>query len=167
MIRQYSLILCIAAVMFTGCQNQKTVSSANDVKQNDSTLLTLQTHLRAIGNNFSTDSVQLSFTVVNHADTVQRFCKWETPFEPFLGKYMEVIDDQGNEALFTGPMARRVMPPPAESYIQVQPHDSVSTVYNLAKNYTMKPGNYTVKYTGGGVSGLDTGNEIKITITGK
>lgn len=167
MIRHYSLILCIAAVTLTGCQNQKTVSSSNEVKQNDSARPTLQTHLRTIGNNFSTDSVQLSFTVINHADTVQHFCKWETPFEPFLGKYMEVLDEEGNEALFTGPMARRIMPPPIDSFIHVQPHDSVSTIYNLAKNYTIKPGKYTVKYTGGGVSGLDKGNEIKIAITGK
>ena len=33
MIRHYSLILCIAAVTLTGCQNQKTVSSSNEVKQ--------------------------------------------------------------------------------------------------------------------------------------
>ena len=80
---------------------------------------------------------------------------------------MEIIDEQGNEALFTGPMAKRVMPPPAESYIQVPPHKSVSTIYNLAKNYSFKPGQYTIKYTGGGISGLESGNKIKITVIGK
>lgn len=167
MIRQFSLIICLTAALFAGCQNQKSVTSANDVKQNNSDSHALETHLRMVGNNFTADSVQLSFTVVNNADTAQRFCKWETPFEPFLGKYMEIVDDKGNEAQFTGPMARRVMPPPAESYIEVPPHNSVSTNFNLAKNYSIKPGQYTVKYTGGGISGLQTGNEIKISVNGQ
>jgi len=166
MIRPFSFLI-LAAIFVTGCQNQKNVSDTTEVKRDTSTLIPLETQLQAIDPNFSTDSVLLSFSVFNHSDTVQRFCKWETPFEPMLGKYMEIIDEQGIEAQFTGPMARRVMPPPAESYILVQPHDCVSTVYNLAKNYTIKPGKYTVKYTGGGVSGLHEGNEVKITVNGK
>ncbi|MCS3557297.1 MULTISPECIES: protease [unclassified Sphingobacterium] len=166
MIRPFSFLI-LAAILITGCQNQKNVSDTTEVKQDTSTLISLETQLQAIDPNFSTDSVLLSFSVFNHSDTVQRFCKWETPFEPMLGKYMEIVDEQGIEAQFTGPMARRVMPPPAESYILVQPHDYVSTVYNLAKNYTIKPGKYTVKYTGGGVSGLQEGNKVKITVNRK
>ncbi|MEN5436516.1 protease [Sphingobacterium faecium] len=166
MIRPFSFLI-LAAIFVTGCQNQKNVSDKTEVKRDTSTLIPLETQLQAIDTNFSTDSVLLSFSVFNHSDTVQRFCKWETPFEPMLGKYMEIVDEQGIETQFTGPMARRVMPPPAESYILVQPHDCVSTVYNLAKNYTIKPGKYTVKYTGGGVSGLQEGNEVKITVNGK
>lgn len=166
MIRPFSFLI-LAAIFVTGCQNQKNVSDTTEVKRDTSTLIPLETQLQAIDPNFSTDSVLLSFSVFNHSDTVQRFCKWETPFEPMLGKYMEIVDEQGVETQFTGPMARRVMPPPAESYILVQPHDCVSTVYNLAKKYTIKPGKYTVKYTGGGVSGLHEGNEVKITVNGK
>jgi len=59
---------------------------------------------------------------------MQQFCKWETPFEPRLGKYMEVMDVRENQVAFTGAVARRVMPPPPESYISVPPHDSVTTV---------------------------------------
>ena len=106
----------------------------------------------------------LSFSIVNHADTVQRFVKWETPFEPFIGKYLEIINAQGNEVQFTGPMARRVMPPPADAYIEVPAHDSVRTVFNAAKNYVFEGGQYTIKYTGGGVSNLDAGKEIKIAV---
>lgn len=167
MIRQFSLIIYAGAMMLTGCQNQKTIISANETKHNVTTMPKLETYLRTYSNDLTTDSVTLSFTVVNHTDKMQRFCKWETPFEPFLGKYMEIIDDQGNEAQFTGPMAKRVMPPPEESYIQVPPHDSVSTVLNLAKNYSIKPGKYSVKYTGGGISGLEPGNEIQILVNGR
>ena len=96
---------------------------------------------------------------------MQQFCKRETPFEPQLGKYMEVMDVRENQLAFTGAVGRRVMPPPPESYISVPPHDSVTTVFNLAKHYSIKTGQYTAKYIGGGVSGLESSNEIKITIT--
>ncbi len=166
MIRQFSFLLLVSTLL-PGCQNQKSVYIVIKAKLNTHDSSPLETQLRAIDTNFSTGSVQLSFTVVNHADIVQYFCKWETPFDPFLGKYMLVINEQGTEARFKGPMTRRIMPPPSESYIQVQPHDCASTVYNLAKNYTIKSGSYSVKYTGGSVSGLQSGNEIKIVINGQ
>ncbi|MDT0678666.1 hypothetical protein [Autumnicola musiva] len=106
----------------------------------------------------------MSFTVINDNDRVQQFWKWETPFEPRVGKYMEVTDEQGNKAAFKGAMARRVMPPPPESYIEVPPHDSVKTTFNIAKNYCIKSRRYTVKYSGGGVSELEAGNALKITV---
>jgi hypothetical protein len=165
MIRQFSIFILVATALGTGCQNRKSVSTANEVKQTAPDTLKLRTRLGTAAAAFTKDSVILSFTVINEADTAQRFCKWETPFEPRLGKYMEITDVQGNEASFTGAMARRVMPPPPESYIEVPPHDSVRTVFNLAKNYSLSSGEYKARYTGGGVSGLETANEIKITIT--
>jgi len=161
-------LLMAAAV--TGCQNRKLsadadTGKADSAKADQQQSGKLETRLEATSQAFSTDSVMLSFTVVNHADTAQRFVKWETPFEPFLGKYLEIMDAQGKEAEFRGAMARRVMPPPAEAYMEVAAHDSVNTVFNAAKNYNLAAGTYTIKYTGGGVSGLDGGKEIKITVT--
>ncbi len=109
------------------------------------------------------DSVMLSFTVINPTGKPQRFCKWETPFEPRLGKYFDIEDNKGSKAAFKGAMARRVMPPPPEAYIEVSAHDSVRTVINLANHYTFVADKYTLKYTGGGVSGLNAGNTIRIT----
>jgi hypothetical protein len=165
MIRQFSILMLLLAATCAGCQNRKPLSSGIEAKQDAPNSLKLTTRLGMAATAFTKDSVPLSFTVINETDTVQRFCKWETPFEPLLGKYMDITDGQGNQADFLGAMARRVMPPPPESYIEVLPHDSVSTVFNLAKNYSMKSGRYTVKYTGGGVSSLEGGNEINITIT--
>lgn len=157
------VFLLIATAACMSCQDRKPDATTEEGKQNENAV-TLETRLGKAAEAFTKDSVQLSFTVVNTADTVQRFCKWETPFEPKLGKYLDIKDAQGNEAPFTGIMARRIMPPPAESYIEVPAHDSVRTVFNVAKNYTVAPGQYSVKYTGGGVSGLEAGNEIKITV---
>lgn len=163
MIRQSAIFLLFLAAA-TGCQNRKAGLNSTDAKSDVMHSGKLETHLRATAGSFSSDSVQLTFTVVNHADSAQRFVKWETPFEPQLGKYLEVMDEKGQEAEFKGAMARRVMPPPAEAYIEVPAHDSVRTAFNLAKNYTLAAGQYTIKYVGGGVSGLDAGKEIKIEV---
>ena len=124
----------------------------------------LRTRLGIAGKGLTSDSVLVSFTVINPTDSALRFCRWETPFEPKLGKYLEVVSEQGTQAAFKGAMARRVMPPPDESYITVAAHDSVRTVINLPDNYSISTGQYTIRYTGGGVSGLEAGNEIRIKV---
>jgi hypothetical protein len=164
MIRQLSTILLIVAAA-SGCQNRKLSADANESTSTSDNDAKLETRLAPAAQVFTPDSLMLSFTIVNHADTAQRFVKWETPFEPFLGKYLEIKNEQGTEAEFRGAMARRVMPPPAEAYIEVPAHDSVNTVFNAAKNFSLASGAYTIKYTGGGVSGLEGGKEIKVTVT--
>lgn len=101
------------------------------------------------------DSVLLKFTVHNPENSAQQFCKWHTPFEPLMSKYLEIKDETGTEADYRGPMAKRIMPPPASSYIKVNPGDSLSTTVNLLKGFAIiKPGKYTVTYVGQNMSGL-------------
>ena len=166
MIRQ-AVILIVAAAFFTaGCHTQQATNQTETgtSEQVNSNTSKLTPHLGVASSTATSDSVMVSFTVANNTDKTQRFCKWETPFEPRLGKYFEVTDDKGNEAAFKGAMARRVMPPPQEAYIEIPPHDSVKTVVNLANSYTLSKAKYTIKYTGGGVSGLDAGNAISVTL---
>ena len=167
MIRQSIISIVLATAICAGCQNQNPAPTSNEVNDKAPDTFRLRTRLGTEAKTFTKDSVMVSFTVINEADSVLRFCKWETPFEPQLGKYMEVTDEQGNEALFTGAMAKRMMPPPPESYIDVPSHDSVRTVFNLAKNYSVKSGEYKARYIGGGISGLEAGNGITFTITGQ
>lgn len=164
MIRQLLTALLIVAAA-TGCQNRKLSADGDATTAEQQKSGKLEMRLAPAAQVFTPDSVMLSFTIVNHADTAQRFVKWETPFEPFLGKYLEIKDTNGTEAEFRGAMARRVMPPPAEAYIEVAAHDSVNTVFNAAKNYSLAAGAYSIKYTGGGVSGLESGKEVKVTVT--
>ncbi|AYL94228.1 protease [Mucilaginibacter celer] len=156
-----------AAVLAAGCHSQKPIvvqgNSGNNALSG-AEILSVRLGSTSVRN--TADSVGVSFTVSNNTDSPVRFCKWETPFEPRLGKYFEVSDDKGNEAAFKGAMARRVMPPPAEAYIVVAAHDSVNTSVNLAKNYSIQTGKYTVKYVGGGVSGLRSGNTISVSVAG-
>ena len=99
--------------------------------------------------------VELKFTVYNNADSAQVFCKWHSPFEPFISKYLDIKSDTGEEVDYKGAMAKRIMPPPADSYISVKAKDSVSTTVDLLKGYEIsKPARYTVIYVGQNMSGL-------------
>jgi hypothetical protein len=153
-----------AAFFSASCSSSKSIVQTGQSGQGNVPSHQLKTRIRTVFKPLSKDSVMLSFTVINNTGLVQRFCKWETPFEPRLGKYFEVKDSQGNEALFTGAMARRVMPPPPEAYIEVPAHDSVQTEINLARHYTLKAAKYKITYTGGGVSGLEAGNTVTIVL---
>jgi len=99
--------------------------------------------------------IQLKFTVYNNADSVQQFCKWHTPFEPLMSKYLDVKDENGEEVNYKGAMAKRMMPPPASSYQKLNPKDSLSADVDLAKAYAItKPAKYTVVYNSQNMSGL-------------
>jgi hypothetical protein len=101
------------------------------------------------------EALEMRFTVYNDADSVQQFCKWHTPFEPLMSKYLDITDESGEEAMYKGAMAKRIMPPPADSYIKIQPKDSLSVTVDLLKGYgILKPSIYKVKYNAQNMSGL-------------
>lgn len=101
------------------------------------------------------DSVLLTFTVYNNSDSVQQFCKWHTPFEPWMSKYLDIKAENGDEAPYQGAMAKRVMPPPADSYIKVNPKDSLSVTVDVLKGYKLdKASKYSIIYNGQNMSGL-------------
>ena len=105
--------------------------------------------------------VNLRFVVHNVADTVARFCKWHTPFEPLLSKYLDIVDEDGEEVIYQGAMAKRVMPPPAESYIKIAARDSISGEVDLLKGYGIsKVGKYRVTYVGENMSGVAETNSV-------
>lgn len=165
--RKSSILILLTAAAFAACQNVKSTLPTTKSDADSSNTASLQVYLRTASKTMTSDSVLLSFTVVNNSDSVQRFVKWETPFEPHIGKYIEVLDTQGEDAQFTGAMARRVMPPPADAYLEVPAHDSLRTEFNLAKNYVLKVGDYNLKYTGGGVSNLPETPLLKITVAAR
>jgi len=116
----------------------------------------------------NTDSVILNFTVYNPADTAQKFCKWHTPFEPLLSNYLSIKNQKGEEAPYKGPMAKRMMPPPEDSYISVNPKESLNIGVDLLKAYDLKKGNkYTVSYSGENMSGLTVKDTISFEYRGK
>ena len=154
-----ALLLLIAASCST--QNKSTeesVSGTTDstgVKRGLYAVMSISDTVR-IG-----DSVMLKFTVYNATDSAQKFLKWQTPFEPLLSKYLDIRNDVGEEAQYTGAMAKRVMPPPADAYITVAPGDSLIANVNLLKGYTLsKAGSYTIAYNSEGVSNLTVDKSV-------
>ncbi|MGN6395832.1 MAG: hypothetical protein ACTHMI_09725 [Mucilaginibacter sp.] len=158
------MMIFATAFLSFGCHSKKDLITHNGADNYliDAATLKVAMDITPVNNS---QEVYLTFTVTNNSNQEVRFVKWETPFEPRLGKYFEIVDNTGNEALFKGAMARRVMPPPAGAYITVKPHDKVSTRINLADNYTFNGNSYQLKYVGGGVSGLQTGKSVKFTVS--
>ena len=110
----------------------------------------------------SGDSVLLKFIIRNGTDTTSKFLKWHTPFEPLLSKYLDIQNENGEVVDYKGAMAKRVMPPPADAYLSVNSKDSLITTVDLLKGYAiMKPGKYTVTYSGDNISGLKVPQSVK------
>ncbi|KQR71055.1 hypothetical protein [Pedobacter sp. Leaf176] len=109
--------------------------------------------------------VNLRFVIHNENSTGKSFCKWHTPFEPLMSKYLDIKDEQGNEAAYTGPMAKRMMPPPIDSYLTVNPKDTLVANVDLRKAYQLEAGKkYTVHYNSSAISGLKISNNAIFTI---
>lgn len=155
------LILSIAILLLAACgstkQNGESASENNTdtiaAADTTSKLLTASMRIKPVIE--AGDSVMLTFTVYNQTAKDQIFCKWHTPFEPPMSKYLNVTDEGGNEAPYLGAMAKRIMPPPASSYLTVEAGDSLSVTVNLQKSYQLdQPGTYSLKYNSEGISGL-------------
>jgi hypothetical protein len=161
------VLICVAVAALSSCSvnNHNSKSGTTDSLSGAAMPDTLAKELVAVisipGNVKVGDSVLLKFTVKNNTDSVQRFCKWHTPFEPLLSKYLDVKNDKGEDVAYQGAMAKRVMPPPASSYMSLNPKDSISANVDLLKAYAIKtPGNYTITYVGENISGLKVKNTI-------
>lgn len=152
------------SLIWMGCHSQKSISRTSSHEAINPGAEKLKAKLEIATKPSHKDSVVLIFTVINDTDSELKFCKWETPFEPKLGKYFQITDLKGKDAQFRGAMARRVMPPPAAAYIKVPAHEKVRTAINLANTYDFNQGTYTISYTGGGVSGLTKSNNLKVVI---
>lgn len=156
-------ILPAMLMVLAGCsQKIRNVKDGHSSKQtNDSLYVTL-----AIKNVVKYgEKVNLRFVVHNGNARGKSFCKWHTPFEPIMSKYLDIKDENGNEAPYKGPMAKRIMPPPAESYLFVNPTDSITADIDLSKGYELAAGKtYTATYNSSNISGLKTSNMVRFTL---
>jgi len=111
------------------------------------------------------EKVNLRFIVHNQNSSGKSFCKWHTPFEPLMSKYLDIKDEEGNEAAYKGPMAKRIMPPHADSYLTVNPVDTLVAEVDLRKAYQLEAGKkYTVHYNSSTISGLKASNTTTFTL---
>jgi hypothetical protein len=171
--KNYKIILSATLLTLSACSvNNVKNTSATDSAKNQISAPAASTSLFAkmqIKDSIKVgDAVELKFTVYNDTDTGRQFCKWHTPFEPLMSKYLDVKDASGQEMLYKGAMAKRIMPPPASSYVKVNAKDSLSTTVDLLKAYDIsKPSKYTVIYVGQNMSGLTVKDSIEFVYAGK
>lgn len=153
-------------ILFAACSVNKPTTAQSGEADSLSTAHpdSAQTGLTAkmtIPNKITGDSLLLRFAVKNNSSKTLRFCKWHTPFEPLMSKYLDVKNEKGEEMAYQGVMAKRIMPPPESSYLSLKPQDSVVTKVDLRKAYAItKPGTYHVTYVGGNISGLTVTDSV-------
>ena len=111
------------------------------------------------------DSLMIRFTVTNPTNDTLQFTQYHTPFEGFISNFLTVTDSQGSEISYIGPMAKRVMPPPADTYHTLTPKQSEQVTFDLKKGYKIEnPGTYTLQYNAENISGVANGEPLTITV---
>ncbi|MGY3055186.1 hypothetical protein ACVWYG_003399 [Pedobacter sp. UYEF25] len=163
----FNTIAVFILLFFAACSSTSKVSEGSE---NNMDILKKDTSLTAVMTGPSEaklgDSIKLDFVVHNNTDSARKFCKWQTPFEPVLSKYLDVKSTAGEEAEYKGAMARRIMPPPADSYITLNPGDSLKEVINLTKSYVIpQAGKYIIKYNSENMSGIVVRDSVVLNLS--
>lgn len=173
MMKKIMIVASLGLALFTACSSSK----KDETGGNNDTVLVSQTavekkadpilgKISVIGSPKLGGPINMRFTVYNNSDTVEKFCIWHTPFEKLMSKYLDVALDDYTPVDYKGAMAKRVMPPPAESYKKLNAGDSTSADFNLADAYAItKAGNYTIKYNSSTISGIVVTDSLKIKVT--
>ncbi len=163
------LIIPALLVLFSACSEatRNTAKSENIAETTTAGKTdSLEAKIKVNGNVAPGDPLLLRFVVYNNSDSAKSFCIWHTPFEPLMSSYLSITDEKGEEAQYKGPMAKRVMPPPANSYSKVNAGDSLVANADLLKAYDLKKGSsYKVVYTGGNMSGLVSKDTVTFIYT--
>lgn len=111
------------------------------------------------------DSLPMVFSVYNPTKDTLRFTQYHTPFEGFISNFLTITNAAGKEVPYMGAMAKRVMPPPAETYCAVAPSETDSVRFSIMKGYNLtEPGIYTIQYNAGNVSGMANGKPVIVRV---
>ncbi len=162
------IIIPALLLLFSAC-GEATRNTATNKNENAGQTVagktdSLEVKLKINGNAVKGEPLLLRFVVLNNTDSAKKFCIWHTPFEPLLSSYLSITNEKGEEAPYKGAMAKRVMPPPASSYTEVNPGDSLVANADLLKAYDLKTGaSYKAVYTGGNMSGLVSKDTVTFT----
>ncbi|PWS29544.1 protease [Pedobacter yonginense] len=157
--KNLKLIVPALLLLFSAC-SQATRTSGNDLSegvQKDALNVadSLETKISVNGKVIQGEPLVMRFVVYNNTDSTKSFCIWHTPFEPLMSKYLDITNEKGEEVAYKGAMAKRMMPPPADSYTNVKPGDSLVANADLLKGYDLKTGSsYKLTYNGSNMSGL-------------
>lgn len=155
-------IACSPSARTTAVANTADSSMVNLDTQSISKLTATMT---IVGTQHIGQPIVMTFTVYNPTDHRLNFCKWHTPFEALMSKYLDINTADGKEANYKGPMAKRIMPPPADSYVSIAAKDSLSIKVDLTRGYDFKTaGTYTIRYNSLNISGLNTTDNVSFIL---
>jgi hypothetical protein len=91
------------------------------------------------------EEVNLKFTLTNESDTPLYFLKWYTPLEGIAGEIFKVTHD-GQAVPYEGILASRAFPS-SDSYMLINPGESISTVVDLGTSFDFKEtGTYQIGF---------------------
>jgi hypothetical protein len=91
------------------------------------------------------EEVNLKFILENESDTTLYVLKWYTPLEGIAGEIFKITHD-GQPLPYEGISASRTVPT-IDSYVIIQPGESVSVVVDLGKSYDFtKVGIYQIGF---------------------
>ena len=165
------LVPALVALAVVGCSpsatttDQKSLTDSTNLVTVNQTDTSLTAKISLPQTVAEASPVEMTFTVYNKTDSTRTFCKWHTPFEPLMSKYLDIKNVNGEEAIYQGPMAKRMMPPPADSYVSVKPGDSLAVKVDLRNAYNIKgTGKFTVRYNAENISGLKATDSVSFTI---
>ena len=163
MLKLKNIIVPAMLIALAGCSQRVHNSQNENITKTGSDSLFITLSIKNVLK--AGEKPNLKFLVSNDKSASKSFCKWHTPFEPLMSKYLDIKDQDGNEALYKGPMAKRIMPPPADSYQTVKPMDTLVSIIDLSKAYELKEGKeYTVSYNSGSISGLRPSNTVSFKL---
>ena len=146
----------------TQCKSIRKVSAENHNEQYKSTLYA---SLQSEDSYTLNGPIMVGFTVTNPTDDTLKFTQYHTPFEGMMSKFLTVKDSAGEEVSYIGAMARRIVPPPANTYHSIAPGQTKSVTFDLKKGYKLeKTGAYTLQYQGDNISGVASGEPITILV---
>lgn len=169
--KKINLLFSASLLLIFGACSQSSSNSdtSASVAGADSAAVQTDTILTAKMYTFPSQKVgmplELNFTVYNHTDSAKNFCKWHTPFEPLMSKYLDIVFENGEEAQYKGPMAKRMMPPPADSYVTINKGDSLSVKIDLLRAYSLNsPGQYKIIYNSENISSIRVTDTLTVNL---
>lgn len=152
--------------VFTRCDTMNSKSKGKSViDENFNRKARITSRLSAADDYDVRTPIVIRFTVENSASDTIKFTKYNTPFEGFLGDFLEIKNDKGDKMNYIGPMAKRVMPPPADAFVVVPPNEKKWVDIDIKQGYKIdNTGNYILKFLGDEINGLSSGEPIKISL---
>lgn len=134
----FGIILTVIAQLFGPQVDDPAARKVNDMPQLQSTLKEASSCKKG--------EVKLTFEL--RSSVKQKILIWQSPLEkPLTADCLEVRDKNGKAVEYKGISAKRGEPSDTD-YITLEADKPVSETFDLASEYELKPGKYTVRFKG-------------------